>query len=342
MSKFIRLDNYDGKALEAARKIRKKCEELNKPTLVIPSTDSLIFYYQGKLFLSIDQNGNWKKKFETKYYRKHFEEYGEIGEHILKCLEEKPEDIEQIYEDNLDIILDCIAKGLPQDKERASQQIIALNNIRKNISSMDNSYFVCGFEAAIPEDYFSDNKKPEIDLIAVNIEKKEILLIEYKCQRGALLDEGDKKRNIAKHCEDYLTILDDETLCNDIKTQMRNAYRLMRKIYMDDKHEESELKLEFKEFEIKIAFLITTQPCEERNNNEKENITLNALKTAKSKLDKCIEDYAKKRESDKDEKELAQVQEELKKRIKCLIHKEPEDCPLEGWENFDKWDKMIK
>ena len=211
---------------------------------------------------------------------------------------------------------------MPNDKERASQQVIALNNIREDISSMDNSYFVCGFEAAIPEDYFKnkeDISKPEIDLIAVNIEKKEILLIEHKCQYGALLGKG---KNIAKHCEDYLTILDDETLCNDIKTQMPNVYGLMRKIYMDGKNEESELELEFKEFEIKIAFLITKQPCKDKNNGE-GNITPDGLKTAKDKLDGCIQD-------------------ELKKHIKCLICDKPENCRLENWKNFDEWDEMEK
>ena len=100
---------------------------------------------------------------------------------------------------NLDEAVSEVGCGMPRDRERRTQQIIALNNM-----SFDNSrYSVCGFETTVSQnDVQIPDKKgnPEMDLIVINPSKKKMLLVEYKC-KGASMLKG--KQNIKCHYKDY-------------------------------------------------------------------------------------------------------------------------------------------
>lgn len=333
---FRRKDDYCAEVIEETRRLLKRCDEIGKEVLVIPGEQSLIFYYRGKPFFSLSDK-SWECF--SKSYNKYFNEKDKVPENVnpekaskvlsdlKKVKASETKEAIQFYFDNLEIILPCIGAGLPSDKERASQQVIALNNsfrFDEDLGEVEQ-YWVCGFEAAIPEQYFPNLKKPEIDLVAVNPYKKEILLIEYKCTEGALLYN---KCNIVKHCNDYLDILynSDNSLKEDLTGELLKAYNLMLKIY-----EKPEWELRKEEFHMNIGFLVTQFPCKDKGEIK---IQPRQLNQAKGKLDECLKVYSC--------GDYKPTQEELKERIKCIIWPEPEEHKLRDWKALDDWNKWYR
>ena len=147
-------------------------------------------------------------------------------------------------------IISSFNNKMPKDKERKSSQIIALNNM----SFDDDKYSVCGWECTIPsgdvkiKNSKGNNKKPEIDLVAVCPDKKEILLIEYKCNGKSML-KGNQ--NIKQHYNDYTKIIKKPEFAEHLKVELLKAYNVAKLIYTDKPSAEYDPS----DFVIKIGFL---------------------------------------------------------------------------------------
>lgn len=68
----------------------------------------------------------------------------------------------------LDEAIKVVGEGMPRDKERRTQQIIALNNMTFD----KDRYSVCGFETTVSQKDVEISKKPEMDLVVINPSKK--------------------------------------------------------------------------------------------------------------------------------------------------------------------------
>ena len=162
-------------------------------------------------------------------------------------------------------IISSFNNKMPKDKERKSSQIIALNNM----SFDDDKYSVCGWECTIPSDDVKiknskgNNKKPEIDLVAVCPDKKEILLIEYKCNGKSML-KGNQ--NIKQHYNDYTKIIKKPEFAEHLKGELLKAYNVAKRIYTD----KPVTIYDPAEFTIKIGFLFADTVI---INGEKSEIT---------------------------------------------------------------------
>lgn len=117
------------------------------------------------------------------------------------------------YRNNRKDIIRLAGFGMKQVKERRSLQKIALYNMTFD----DGKYSVCGWETVIPEkDALIPNrnkdserlfKTAEIDLVVVNPSKKEMILMEYKCNGKTMLKGNQSIRN---HYDDYMKVLQCE------------------------------------------------------------------------------------------------------------------------------------
>ena len=135
---FKRKDNYSEKVLQRVRTIAafNGDKGVGEGILFIPNKDCIKGYYKG------------------------LELFEKITDRCEKLNKRSPE---TVWDDHQDIILKVIGDGLHQDRERITQQIIALNNM----TFSDDHYSVCGFETAISTlDVNVPGKKgaPEIDL----------------------------------------------------------------------------------------------------------------------------------------------------------------------------------
>ena len=195
MADFKRKDNYNDKTIKRIKDIRKK----HKDILFMPNKDCVKGYYNGLVVFEkiTDRCENLVKR----------SPYADWDKHQKEIRRE-------------------IRNGMPRDKERKTQQMIAQNNM----SFAENDYSVCGFETVISKkDLHIEGKKggPEIDLVAIRPDKKSILLIEYKCKGSSML-KGNQ--NIEKHYEDYCAILHSEVM-DSIKAEMLKAYKLLCRLH---------------------------------------------------------------------------------------------------------------
>ena len=172
---------------------------------------------------------------------------------------------------NLDEAVNEVGCGMPRDRERRTQQIIALNNM-----SFDNSrYSVCGFETTVSQnDVQIPGKKgnPEMDLVVINPSGKKMLLVEYKC-KGASMLKG--RQNIKYHYKDYKKILDSAVI-STIKSEMIKSYKLLCRIH-DKRIKDEDFNPD--DYEVQIAFLFVDRVLDRYGNIESE-ITFNDYKDA--------------------------------------------------------------
>ncbi len=151
MTDFRRKDNYSDRVIKRIQTIKNNHEDI----LFIPNKDCIKAYYKGLVL---------------------FERITDRCENLAKRCKEQSWDKKQ------DAILREIGNGMPQDRERRTQQVIALHNM----SFEKNKYSVCGFETTISKRDVKIPKKPEIDLVILrpsdNPKERSILLVEYKCK----------------------------------------------------------------------------------------------------------------------------------------------------------------
>lgn len=245
-----------------------------KMLLPIPNQDGIICYYEGKPIVQIGEAG-WN------VFGKGYNQYFET-ETVKEIRKEKNFEIYTKYSKE---IRQAIGKGLPNDKERCSEQYIAN---RALCDFKKDGYVICGMETSIPKHLIDGKTKPEIDMVAIHPEQRKILLIEYKCQYSALVTS---KKNIVKHCEDYAKVLtwikqDKE---HTFIREMLNAYEVMCRIYGKDCRREA---LKEEEFSVEIVFLVTNQPCKAKDNG-KGNITARGYASARTILEETDEKIRK-------------------------------------------------
>lgn len=258
---FKREHNYS----IAIDKVRGLCNQYGENVFPVPNENSIICYYQGKPFVQINDT-SWTP-FSNSYV-KHFKSQ-KTGESIRD--KSNKDKLESNYTTHKDEILYAIGKGLSRDKERCSEQYIAQHAM---CDFKNDGYVICGMETCIP------NISGEIDMVAINPKKKKILLIEYKCQYGALITS---KANIKKHYEDYNNILElikNEDKSNNFITGILNAYEVMCKLYNAPCCRN---KLKADDFSVEIVFLITNCPYHEKN-NRKGNLGKSSYKRAQELL----------------------------------------------------------
>ena len=195
MADFKRKDDYNDKTIKRIKDISEKHNDI----LFVPNKDCVKGYYNGLVVFEkiTDQCENLVKRSPYADWDKHQDE-----------------------------ILHEIEKGMPRDRERKTQQIIAQNNM----TFAENDYSVCGFETVIStNDLHIEGKNggPEIDLVAIRPDKGSILLIEYKCKGSSMLNGN---QNIERHYEDYRAILHSEVM-DSIKAEMLKAYKLLCRLH---------------------------------------------------------------------------------------------------------------
>ena len=114
MADFRRKDDYNDKTIKRIKDISEKHNDI----LFVPNKDCVKGYYNGLVV---------------------FEKITDRCENLVKRSPYADWDKHQ------DEILHEIEKGMPRDRERKTQQIIAQNNM----TFAENDYSVCGFETAI-------------------------------------------------------------------------------------------------------------------------------------------------------------------------------------------------
>ncbi len=213
---------------------------LEKPILAIPNEDSIICYRGCMPFATIyGDHKKWKKFSDA--YKKRFPK-GYSFNAINKEYREFLLNSENNWK-NLSDVLDAVWKGMPNDAEKHTQHIIACNNQ----SFDDAAYSVCGVETCIPSEFMFNNHKPEIDFVAFCPDRREMLLIEYKCTYDSLY----QKHGIREHWIDYIWIARNAEQIN-LVPQMLNAYNLLRKI-----EKKSPCTIAANDIAIRVAFLLT-------------------------------------------------------------------------------------
>lgn len=250
MEKFIRRNDYSQKVLEEVREL------LDEGILMIPNKDCFKGYENGLVLISkltektlniIGDDKQSIKSYQNNHLRKGDGLYEMLDEYLTKRVNHR-----MFFENNREKIRSVVRMGMPSDRERASSQIISLTNM----SFDDDKYSVCGWEVAFPRKYIaipkgtslSELKKPEIDLVLVNPSKKEMILVEYKCNGDSMTGSN---QNIAQHCIDYLQILYSNNM-NEVRNEMMKAFNVYRRIKGKSEISENE----FKEYKVKIGFLL--------------------------------------------------------------------------------------
>ncbi len=232
---FFRKDDYKENVITRIKSIIDKHDDI----LFVPNEKCVKGYYKGLVL---------------------FEKITDKCENLVKRSPHKK------WDEGPAEILDVIGKGMPRDKERKTQQIIALNNMPFS----DGSYSVCGFETVISTNDIKIEGKgggPEIDLVAIRPDKdpkkRSILLIEYKCL-GSSMIKGNQ--DIVHHYNDYKQILEWDGI-DVFKQQMIKSYKLLCEFY-DVKPNEK--YLDPKDYKVQIAFLFVDKVIDEKRNVESE------------------------------------------------------------------------
>lgn len=320
--------------------------KLNEDILAMPGTDALRLYYEGKPISSIE-GGVWHKFRDSydKYIRKQLDE-----DSLFWSADENKKE----YYFDPEIIAGIkrgISEGLSIDKERKSEQVIALNH--QTFES--DKYSVCDMETAIPKGDLKgttrgEGKQAEIDLVAICPEKKSILLIEYKCQQSAvtagvreslkkwnvsLVDKNGKKKgeqkNIVAHFKDYLAIL--EACRNESFVQeLIKSYNYLARLREGTEIEVEKGSPELQEYvkNMQILFLFTNEPM--KGVPGTRNLTKNLYVNTRGYLKACIELYRKELlDRNKKEEYVNNAVNAL-----CLATVNPENVSLnKGFKNID-------
>ena len=277
-----RKDNYTDKLLKKAN------EYLKAGILIVPNKDCLKGYYNGLVLIDrlTDRSFNFTESKETisnlirkvdDKYKPTLIDYSDSVKH--QDYDTKMSFFDKTKNDWFDIL--C----LPRDRERRTQQIIALNNMTFD----DSRYSVCGFETTVSQnDVQIPGKKgnPEMDLVVINPSKKKMLLVEYKCKGPSML-KG--KQNIKCNYIDYKKILDSDAICT-IKAEMLKSYKLLCRIN-DKKIKDEDFNPD--DYEVQIAFLFVDRVLDKYGNIESE-ITFDDYKDAMKIFNKLPSDELEK------------------------------------------------
>ncbi len=242
---FRRKRSYDEKAIDDIQRLVKASRELEKSILTIPHEESIICYYGCMPFVTISES-SWDRFSEA--YKKYFPE-GYSFEKINSDYRAFLLNDENNWK-NLSDVLDAVWKGMPRDVEKHTQHLIACNHQ----TFEGNKYSVCGVETCIPSAFMSNGHKPEVDFVAFCPDKKEMLLIEYKCKYGSLYPS--KGSGIREHWIDYTQIKRkaEKPKKSDLflVREMLNAYNLLREI-----NGKKPSGVNPEDVKLKVAFLLT-------------------------------------------------------------------------------------
>ncbi len=249
MFDFKRKKNYPESVLREANCL------MEAGLLVIPNKDCFKVYCKGLVIIEklTKQCFNIIGKKSIKSYKKNHTQEGDGLYELLEDINKQTtrEEHKKLFFDNIEKFIEIVNRGMPADKERMSSQKIAINNM----TFADDKFSVCGWETAIgegdilvpKEDNENELKKPEIDLVVVNPSKREMILVEYKCNGDSMIGTS---QNIAQHGIDYMQVLYSNHM-SEIRNQLLNAYNVYRK--MKDMPELSEDT--YKEYKVKVGFL---------------------------------------------------------------------------------------
>lgn len=235
---FRRKDDYHDEIIKWIKNLKQN--ESHKDILFIPNEKCIKGYYKGLVL------------------------YEKITDRCRKL-------VQRCSKMQLDEAMEKVSRGMPRDKERRTQQIIAL----KNMSYDNNRYSVCGFETTVSQkDVQIPDKKgnPEMDLVVINPHEKTMLLVEYKCKGESMLNGN---QDIEHHYQDYKKILDSDAICT-IKSEMIKSYKLLCRIH-DKKIKDEDFNPD--DYEVQIAFLFVDKVLDKNGNIESE-ITIDNYKDA--------------------------------------------------------------
>ena len=219
---FRRKDDYKDEVIAWIKCLKERHEDI----LFIPNTDCIKGYYKGLVL---------------------YEKITDRCRNLVRRCSDKP----------LDEAIKVVGEGMPKDRERRTQQIIALNNMTFD----KDRYSVCGFETTVSQKDVRIPKKPEIDLVIINPSIKSMLLVEYKCKGESML-YGEQ--NIECHYNDYKAILDSAVI-KQIKKEMIKSYILLCKIN-DIKYDEKDFNAD--DYKVQIAFLFVDKVLDKDGNVE--------------------------------------------------------------------------
>lgn len=219
---FRRKDDYKDEVIAWIKCLKERHEDI----LFIPNTDCIKSYYKGLVL---------------------YEKITDRCRNLVRRCSDKP----------LDEAIKVVGEGMPRDKERRTQQIIALNNMTFD----KDRYSVCGFETTVSQKDVEISKKPEMDLVVINPSKKSMLLVEYKCKGESMLNG---EQNIECHYNDYKTILDSAAI-KQIKKEMIKSYILLCKIN-DINYNEKDFNAD--DYKVQIAFLFVDKVLDKDGNIE--------------------------------------------------------------------------
>lgn len=269
MSEFKREDNYDQSTIEEVKEL------MTDGLLVIPNSKCFKAYSRGLTVVYEITNSQFKLfgqntfSWVEKFKKNHASEITEamMDEFVERFLSQKTytrSEALEFYRKNSKDIIKLVGLGMVNDKERMSSQKIALHNM----SFEDDRYSVCGWETTIPKEYIllsgnrdteSKNKKPEIDLVVVNPSKKEMILVEYKCNRESMLGNNN---DIYHHCMDYMNVLQCLNKIDEIRNGLLTAYNVMRRVKGKKLVDSST----FSAYTIKVGFLFVDKAHDEKGN----------------------------------------------------------------------------
>ena len=267
---FKRKDNYTDALLKKAN------EYLKAGILIVPNKDCLKGYYNGLVLIDrlTDRSFNFTESKETisNLIRKVDDKYKPTLIDYSDNVKHQDYDTKiSFFDKTKNDWFDILKYGIPKDKKRRTQQVIALNNMTFD----DSRYSVCGFETTVSQnDVQIPGKKgnPKIDLVVINPSKKKMLLVEYKC-KGASMLKG--KQNIEINYKDYKKILDSDAICT-IKAEMLKSYKLLCRI-RGIKIKDEDFNPD--DYEVQIAFLFVDRVHDKYCNIESE-ITFDDYKDA--------------------------------------------------------------
>lgn len=252
MGKFKRKNNYSNETIKEVKEL------IDAGILMIPGSNEFKGYEKGLVIISKLTDSVLNIIGDEKSIINYQERYLSKGDglyEILEDLKKGPKDKKIFFNDNKEKLREIVQKGMSNDRERLTSQIISLNNM----SFDDDKYSVCGWEVSFPQNYLilpkkdsTDKlKKPEIDIIVVNPDRKEMILVEYKCKGDSMI-KGDQ--NIAQHCIDYMQILYSNNM-SEIRDEMLKAYNVYRKAYGKS---EIDCK-DFSSYKVKVGFLLVDE-----------------------------------------------------------------------------------
>lgn len=248
MAAFKRKDNYNDDLLKIAN------DFLEAGILIVPNKDCLKGYYNGLVLInrlterSFNLIGDEKaiNNYIDKDEIKKNDKLKNLLSDFKSIRKNKDFDFEKkitSFKKNIEEWFEILNYGMPRDQERKTSQIIALNNM----TFEDDKYSVCGWETTIGKNDSGVDVKPEIDLVVVNPSKKEMILVEYKCQKKTMLGQ---KQNIFAHWKDYMQICESKNM-PEIKKQLLRAFNVHRRM----KKLEPIPEEVFEEFQVKVGFL---------------------------------------------------------------------------------------